>query len=229
MTEPVGAVNLDDQKGQANQYEVATQYLQNVQNNTPAGIVEAPKLQNASVAETVGDSKLPHSPEIMVETPPGRLDSIDSSIGSKRDNAEIDQKRYDESNINLPASRDSRRDNTEIDSGGYNKSSVDPSMNKDADGDGLVDGLDKKNQTRAQIAAELVRAAEEKRMLKKFRRSNPVRSLSTAGSLLSNNDAINSGLTARNKNRGPGEMDFSGPDSDKDSRVSGILAGEKNF
>jgi hypothetical protein len=229
MPEPVGGVNFDDQRGQADQYEVAAQYIQNVQNNTPAGIVEAPRLQNASVAETVGDGKSPHSPEIMAETPPGSLDSINNSVGSKRDNAEIDQKRYDEGNIHLPVSRDSRRDNTEIDQGGCNKSSVDPSMNKDADGDGLVDGLDKKNQTRAQIAAELVRIAAERRMFKKFRDSNPVRSLSTVGNLLSNNDAMNSGLSARSKNRAPGEIDFSGLDSDKDSRVGGILAGEKNF
>lgn len=205
----VEAIALDDQKEQGNKYEIAAQYIQNVQNNTPAGMVEAPKPQCTSVSEIVGDSK-PHSVETAAEPLSGRLDAI-SSTDAKRDVAAVDQKNY---------------------GGGK----VDPSMKSDIDGDGLVDGLDKKIQTRAEIAREIAEknsAKARNRIAQSIKRSlkekNSVGSLSSVSSLISDSDAKNSGLAGRSKNRGPGEIDFSSLDPDKGDKVSGILANEKDF
>ncbi|MDR2720972.1 MAG: hypothetical protein LBB15_01635 [Puniceicoccales bacterium] len=196
---------MDDQKGQTDKYELAAQYIQSMQNGTPAGMIEAPKPQCTSVAEIAGDK--PHSIEVATEPLSGRLGAI-SNTNSKQDAAAVDQRNPGQNNI-------------------------DQSMKQDIDGDGLVDGLDKKFQTRAEIAREMAekkakraRSWLAKDIERSLKERSAVKNLLNPGSQMSDRDVKNSAFTGQSKAKGPGEIDFSGFDSDKRDRVGGILANE---
>jgi hypothetical protein len=104
---------------------------------------------------------------------------------------------------------------------------IDSSMRRDADGDGLVDGLDKKPETRAEIAARKVREMTEKRALQKsFRKMVGALQLSKVCDLFSDRDAKNFGeMLGQGKGKGAGEFDFSKTDPDNKDNVKGVLGG----
>jgi hypothetical protein len=198
----VEAITLDEKNGQADKYDLAAQYAQGVQNSMPAGLVEAPKqLQCASVSEisrdNIGDNK-PPSIEVATEPASGRLSAI-SNTDSKEKVAEVDHKKQD---------------------------AIDPSMRRDSDGDGLVDGLDNKNETRAEIAKKLSERQRLQSFLHSLTQKASVKSVLSAKNVISDADAKNSGILGINKGKGkgPGDIDLSGTDPDKNDKVGGVLA-----
>jgi hypothetical protein len=199
----VEAITLDEKNGQ-DKYDLAAQYAQAIQNNLPAGMVEVPKQPPCTSVSDVSRDNIgdggPHSIEVATEPASGRLSAI-SSTDSKGGAAEVDQKKQGAGDI-------------------------DPSMNRDSDGDGLVDGLDNKNETRAEIAKKMSERQRLQSFLHSLTQKTSVKNVLSAKDAVSDVDSKNSGLMVQNKkkSKGPGDIDLSSPDSGKDSKIGGVSA-----
>lgn len=199
----VEAINgLDDKDGRADKYEIAAQYAQAVQSNIPAGL-STPETPSCQSVGDISDSKESHSIETASEPLSGKLETI-SDTTLKGEAAPIDQQ--------------------------YSKREVDGSMKQDADGDGLVDGLDKKSETRAETATRLL---NEQRSLS-LGRNNKHRSILESGKTLASiknttkvqdkEDSLSlGGLLGNNKkNKEPGNIDVFGNSDDENKGIGNI-------
>jgi hypothetical protein len=199
MTEAITGIEAD-KKDNTDKYGIVAQYAQRVQEQSVAGSVNfSVKPSCESVSNTVKDSKAPTSLETATEPNSGRFDAI-SSTNSKREASAVDSKQYFGPD------------------GKIHKDNVDKSMKTDADGDGLVDGIDKKNQTRGEVAAEKAREKSiENARKNSFKKRASAASISKVSSITSDQDAKNSGILGQSKKKGPGEFDFSALDPDKEN------------
>ncbi len=183
----------DSKDGESN--EVMEAYMQAVQNNTPAGLVNASNQPTCSPVQEIGETGKSQSIETATEPISGRLETINNT-DLKRDSAAVDQ---------------------------HNQNTTDISMKQDADGDGLVDGLDKKTKTRAEEATEKMEeiSRKSKENNKKLKNLHQKTSLSISESTLANEQIGTLTNVNKNNKNGPGNIDlFSEKNENKDNITS---------
>jgi hypothetical protein len=218
---PEAIVSIEaDKKDDTDKYAVASQHIQSMQEQSAAGslnFIVNPPCKSVGEFKSEREINLP-SMEVPTDPASGRLSPVTSS--QKTD--DTDWKKYSDA---YPQNVSNKVDVGAELKGNVNRDEkpVDKAMMTDADGDGLVDGIDKKTQTRAELATEKMR-----NMMIEKSRKNSVRTRASAGniskvtSIISGRDAENSGMFGKEKKKGSGEFDFSATDPDNKNKVSGI-------
>lgn len=184
----------DNKEGKSN--EVMEAYIQAIQNNTPAGLVNASDKPTCSPVQEIGDTSKSQSIETATEPISGRLETINNT-DLKRYSAAVDQRNQDTTDI---------------------------SMKQDADGDGLVDGLDKKTKTRAEEATEKMDeiSRKSKENNKKLKNVHKKTQLSISESTPVNEQIGTLANINKNDKKGPGNIDFSAEKNENKDNITSI-------
>lgn len=221
-TSALAAVNDDEQK-RASAYAAAAQ----VMGLGPASQATVPE-QNpscASVASVANDSSekifkmdgradgqgnlvISQADSGVSATPPVNSKGDPRATDSKRNATSTDSEQVAPSANNIKANADS-------------SASADASMKLDKDGDGIVDGLDNKTESRAEIAAK---KAEEKRSIVYSSQSRE--SVSAISSAINVIKAINEDSDAKNSGqnivKGPGDVSLNHNFGGNKSKINGL-------